>query len=237
MGALIIVVSTDERALRGTEALLTEHGYLVGTASSFVEVNDLLDSVTPDLLIADLHLDEFNGLQLAIHCHLHHPHVPVVITSARLDTIAEREAKRYGAIFITAPLENPAFLPCVWTALASRAPAQKPMRRWFRSAVAGGVPVQAASGRAQIVDMSHGGVRLVFGGPRVIPGTFEIRLPRGGVTVQARCVWTRSAADGQFYCGAELAEHAADSWREFVDALQGLRTGRVAVPRRATRIS
>jgi DNA-binding response OmpR family regulator len=236
MGALIIVVSADERALRGTEALLTEHGYLVGTASSFVEGHDLLDSVTPDLLIADLHLDEFNGLQFAIHCHLHHRHVPVVITSARLDTIAEREAKRYGAVFITAPLENSAFLPCVRTALARRAPAQKPMRRWFRSAVADVVPVHAASGRAQIVDMSHRGVRLVFGGPRVIPATFEIKLPRGGVTVRARCVWTRSAADGQFYCGAELAEHSA-AWREFVDALQGLRTGRVAVPKPATRIS
>ena len=37
MGALIIVVSADERVLRRTEALLSEHGYLVGIASSFAE--------------------------------------------------------------------------------------------------------------------------------------------------------------------------------------------------------
>jgi DNA-binding response OmpR family regulator len=224
MGALIIVVSADERALRGTEAFLTAHGYLVGVASSFAEGNDLLDSVTPDLLIADLHLKDFNGLQLAIHSHLYHPDVPVVITSASLDSTAEAEAKHYGATFVAAPLENPDFLPCVRAALAGRAPALKPMRRWFRSAAAGVAPVQAASGRAEIVDMSYGGVRLAFSGPRVIPATFEIRLPRGGVAVQARCVWTRSAADKQFYCGAELAEDAADSWHEFVDALQGRRT-------------
>jgi DNA-binding response OmpR family regulator len=237
MGALIIVVSADEGVLRRTEALLCEHGYLVGTASSFVEGKELLKSVTPDLLITDLRLDDYNGLQLATQSHRSHPDVAVIITSASDDWWAEGEAKRHGAAFIAAPLENPAFLPCVRAALESRRPAEKPMRRWFRTSVAGQVPVYAASGRAQIVDMSYGGVRLAFDGPRVIPPTFEIRLPRGGVTVQARCVWTRSAADEQFYCGAELAEDGADSWREFVDALQGLRTGRVAVPKPATRIA
>jgi DNA-binding response OmpR family regulator len=238
MGALIIVVSADERALRPTEALLSEHGYLVGISSSFVEGQALLSSVTPDLLIADLRLNEFNGLQLAIHSHIYHPDVAVIVTSAHGDSYAEGEAKRHGAAFITAPLENPDFLPCVRAALAGRRHAQKPMRRWFRSSVEGGVaPVHAANGRAQIVDMSQGGVRLVFDGPRVIPATFDIRLPRGGVTVQARCVWTRSAAGARFYCGAELAEGSADPWREFVDALQGHRTAPFVIPKPVTRIA
>jgi DNA-binding response OmpR family regulator len=225
MGALIIVVSADERTLRRTETLLCEHGYLVGTASSFVEGQELLDSVTPDLLIADLRLDEYNGLQLATKSHLAHPGVAVIIvTSTDDDWWAEGEAKRHGATFIANPLENPGFLPRVRAALDSRRAAQKPMRRWFRNSVAGPLPVHAASGRAEIVDVSYGGVRLAFSGPRVIPATFEIRLPRGDVTVRARCVWTRSAVDRQFYCGAELAKDAARPWREFVDALQGRRT-------------
>jgi DNA-binding response OmpR family regulator len=224
MGALIIVVSADEGVLRRTEALLSEHGYLVGVASSYADGRELLNSVTPDLLIADLRLNEFNGLQLAIHSHVYHPNVAVIVTSAGDDPFAEGEAKRHGAAFTTAPLENPGFLSCVRAALASRRHAQKPMRRWFRSSVEGVAPVHAANGPAQIVDMSHGGVRLVFNGPRVIPAAFDIRLPRGGVTVQARCVWTRSAAGARFYCGAELAEGSADPWCEFVDALQGRRT-------------
>jgi DNA-binding response OmpR family regulator len=238
MGALIILVCADERVLRGTEALLSEHGYLVGIASSFVEGQELLNSLTPDLLIADLRLDEFNGLQLAIQSRVYHPDVAVIVTSRLDDSFAEREAKRHGAAFISAPLENPDFLPCVRAALASRRGAEKPMRRWFRQSVPGQVPVNAASGRAQIVDISHGGVRLVFSGPRVIPATFAIALPRGGVTVQARCVWTRSAAHQQFYCGAELAEDAADPWREFVDALQGRRTGRgIIIHKPATEVA
>jgi DNA-binding response OmpR family regulator len=235
MGALIIVVSADAGVLRRTEVLLSEHGHLVGLASSFVEGQQLLDSVTPDLLVVDLHLDDFNGMQLAIQCHLHRPDVAVIITSTTIDSVAEAEAARYGAAFIAAPLENPDFLPCVQAALAGRRPEQKPMRRWFRSSVVGVTTVYATSGRAQIVDMSYGGVQLAFSGPRVIPPTFEITLPRGGGTVQARCVWTRSTADAQFYCGAELAEDSADSWREYVDALQGHRTGRVVIPKPTTK--
>jgi len=237
MDALIIVVSTDERVRRGIDALLSEHGYLVGIASSFAEGQELLTSVTPDLLIADLRLDDFNGLQFAIHSHVYHPDVAVIITSTAVDSVAGAEAKRHGAAFIVAPLENPDFLQYVQAALAGRRPAQKPMRRWFRSLVVGVTSLHAASGRARIVDMSYGGVQLAFSGPRVIPTTFEIRLPRDGDTVRARCVWTRSKSDEHFYCGAELAEDAADSWREFVDALQGHRNGRVVLSKSATNIA
>jgi len=229
MGASIVVVSTDEEVGRRAEALLCRHEYLVAIASSFVEGQELLESLTPDLLIADLRLDDYNGLQLAMQSGLDHPDVAVIIMSARDDWWAEGEAKRQGAAFIANPLENPDFLPCIRAALSTRAPARKPMRRWFRKSVVGVTPVHAANGRAQIVDISHGGVRLVFSPARVIPKTFDIRLPRGG-TVRARCVWTRSAAGEQFLCGAEVTEGSADRWREFVDALQGRRTAASLLP-------
>ena len=197
--------------------------------------HELLDSVTPDLLITDLRLNDYNGFQLAMQSHRVHPDVAVIITSPSDDWWAEGEAKRHGAAYIAGPIDNPDFLPRVRAALASGRRPEKPMRRWFRNSVAGQVPVHAASGRAQIVDVSYGGVRLAFSGPRVIPATFDIRLPRGGVTVQARCVWTRSGGDEQFYCGAELEEDAADSWHDFVDALQGHRTSRSVMSRSTTR--
>jgi DNA-binding response OmpR family regulator len=225
MGASIIVASADEHVRRRTQAMLAEHGYRIATASSFVEGQELLESVAPNLLIADLRLDDYSGLQLAMHSRVYHPDVAIVVTCASDDWWTEREAKRHGAAFIAAPLENPAaFLSCVRAALASRAHAQKPMRRWLRNSVVGVTPVQAANGPAQIVDMSYGGVRLVFSGPRVIPATFDIGLPRGVATVHAHCVWTRSAGHEQFYCGAEMAEDSADHWRQFVDAVQGRRT-------------
>ena len=122
MGALIIVVSADERALRETEALLTAHGYLVGIASSFAEGNDLLDSVTPDLLIADLHLDDFNGLQLAIHGHLDHPDVAVVVTSASPEPTVASARRNTTAPLHLAPLAIPTF----FRACGPRSPAGGP---------------------------------------------------------------------------------------------------------------
>jgi len=220
MSALVVLVNADPRALRHLESQLSEDGYLVAAIESFVEARDLLGSVTPDLLIADIRLERFNGLQLAIRSHFDHPDVPVIVTHVQEDAVVEAEAKRYGVSFIAAPLENPNFLPCVRSLVNGGRQVQRPMRRWPRKPVPGVVEVDAAAGRAQLVDMSYGGVRLVFDQPREIPTTFDIMLPPLGVTVQANRVWTREDSD-HLSCGAEVAKAAEDDWRRFVDTLRG----------------
>jgi DNA-binding response OmpR family regulator len=219
MSALVILVNADPRALRHLEAQLSEDGYLVAAINSFVEARDLLGSVTPDLLIADVRLERFNGLQLAIRSHFEHPDVPVILTHVQEDPVVQAEAKRYGVSFISAPLENPDFLQCVRSLVDSRRQVQRPMRRWPRKPVPGVVEVDAAAGRAQLVDMSYGGLRLAFERPREIPMTFDIMLPPLGVTVQANRVWTREDSD-HFSCGAEVVEAAEHDWRRFVDTLR-----------------
>jgi DNA-binding response OmpR family regulator len=220
MSALVILVNADPRALRHLEAQLSEDGYLVAAIGSFVEARDLLASVTPDLLIADIRLERFNGLQLAIRSHFDHPDVPVIVTHVQEDSVVEAEAKRYCVSFIAAPLENRNFLPCVRSLVDSRRQVQRPMRRWPRKPVPGVVEVDAAAGRAQLVDMSYGGVRLVFDHPREIPTTFDIMLAPLGVTVQANRVWIREDTD-HLSCGAEVVKDAEPDWRRFVDTLRG----------------
>jgi DNA-binding response OmpR family regulator len=226
MSALVILVHADPRALRHTEAFLSQQGFLVAAMSSYVSAKHLLESVMPDLLIADLRLEHYNGLQLAIWNHLEHPDVPVIITSDDRDPVAEEEARRNGAAFITNPLENRDFLPAVWGAIAERRRLQRPIRRWFRRPVPAVVEVGAAHTRATILDFSYGGVRLAFRDASQIPTTFDITLPKGptgNVTVSAHRIWTADSADGdQVCCGAELTESADDHWREFVDSLQEL---------------
>jgi len=220
MSALVILVNADPRALRHLEALLSEDGYLVAAIDSFVEARDLLDSVTPDLLIADIRLERFNGLQLAIRSHFDHPDVPVIVTHVGEDLVAEAEARRYGVSFIATPLENPNFLSCVRSLVDSRRQAQRPIRRWLRKSVPGFVEVNVAESRAQLVDMSYGGVRLAFDRPRDIPTTFDITIPPFGVTIQANRIWTRDDHE-QFSCGAEVVKTGEDDWRRFVDTLRG----------------
>ena len=82
MPALILLVDADRTILKKTEMLLSAQGHLVIAVSSFQEAKGLLNSVSPDLLIADVRLDAFNGLHLAARSRLDHPGLPVIITHA-----------------------------------------------------------------------------------------------------------------------------------------------------------
>jgi DNA-binding response OmpR family regulator len=220
MSALVILVNGDPGVLRQLEAQLAENGYVVMAIGTFIEARDLLDSVIPDLLVADIRLERFNGLQLAIRSHFEHPDVPVVVTHVEEDPVAEAEAKRYGVSFVAAPLENPAFLSFVRSLVDSRRQAHRTSRRWPRKSVPGIVEVDAAAARAQLVNMSYGGAHLAFEPPFVVPQIFDITLPPGGVVVRANRIWTREDSD-RLSCGAEVVEAGDNDWRGFVDALRG----------------
>jgi DNA-binding response OmpR family regulator len=203
--------------LKLTEAMLSEAGLLVAAVPSFAEAKQLMDSMTPDLLVADVRLEVFNGLQLAIRSRFEHPNVPVIITHTRGDRVFESEARRYGAQFIPGHLENPEFLRCVHAALEERRRSRPPVRRWSRRPVSGTIEVSAANVPARVIDMSYGGIKLAFMDQSDIPERFEIRLPRSGATVKAHCVWTASTPD-HHWCGAELDDAPTPHWRAFVDS-------------------
>jgi len=220
MAALVILVNGDPDVLWRTDALLSEDGHLVAAVSTLAEARRLLESVTPDVLIADIRLGAHNGLQLAIRSRLDHPNLPVIITNEWPDAVFEAEAQRQGAIFVAAPLDNPEFLRIVREAIARSRRTQPAIRRWLRKQVPGPIAVNAADAFARIIDMSHGGVRLAFSQQADIPAVFDITLPQAGITVKAHRVWTgRSFTGAEQWCGAELEETATPSWRNFVDSL------------------
>jgi DNA-binding NtrC family response regulator len=121
VASLVVLVHTDPGVLHRAEALLYEAGYAVVSAASFHAARKVLDSVEADLLIADVRLDDFNGLHLAILSRLEHPRTPVIITHTGPDAMLELEARRCDAAFVVNPLDNPDFLPSVRSALAGKA--------------------------------------------------------------------------------------------------------------------
>ena len=137
MAALVILVNADPDVLWRTDALLSADGHLVAAVSSLAEAKKLLESVTPDVLVADVRLGVYNGLQLAIRSRLDHPNLPVIITNEWPDATFEAEAKRQGAIFVAAPLDNPEFLRIVRKAIAQSRRTQPAIRRWLRKPVPG----------------------------------------------------------------------------------------------------
>jgi DNA-binding NtrC family response regulator len=223
MAALVLLVDTDRTALRRTDALLTEVGYLVAPASSFKVATELLHSVHPDLLIAAIRLGAFNGLQLAARSRLDYPQLPVIITHATVDPVLASEAARQGAIFVPQPRENPDFLRLVASALEAHRHAQRTIRRWPRKRVARVVEARLATASAHILDMSYGGLRLAFRQEQDLPAEFDVTLPSAGITVKAHRIWTsRSAISDEFWVGVVVADagsSAAGQWRTFVDSL------------------
>jgi DNA-binding response OmpR family regulator len=223
MPALILLVNVDRVARRQIEGLLSDEGYLVAPVSSFQQAKDLLASISPDLLVADVRLGAFNGLHLAARSQFYHPSLPVVITHATHDPVLERDATRLGATYMVNPLDNPAFLPLVKSVLEQHRRAQMMIRRWPRKRVALDVEAHAASVRARIVDMSYGGLRLEFEDrAENLPAVFDLTLPTAGITLRAYRVWTGHARESAaLWCGAEVADtgtSATSLWRELVDA-------------------
>ena len=121
MRALVILVNADRRALRHTEALLSDAGHLVAPMWSFVEAKKVLDSVIPDLLVADIRLEAYNGLHLAIRSRHEHPDVPVIVTHAHGDPVIEAQAEQVRRAVCRGAPREPRLLSAVRTLRARRA--------------------------------------------------------------------------------------------------------------------
>jgi two-component system NtrC family sensor kinase len=79
---LALVVDDNPEVLEVTRRMLRDIGYEVITAGAFQRARDLLRSEPIDLLVTDVRLREFNGLQLAIEARQTNSDVCIVIITA-----------------------------------------------------------------------------------------------------------------------------------------------------------
>ena len=133
MPANILVVDDDPAALVGLVELLQQAGYAAIGASSFVEAKQRLAERAPDLLITDVRLGAFNGLQLVVRGRIQHPEMAAIVTTGFSDAVIESEARRHGAVFFVKPISPDALLEAVSTELARQAGAE-PCARVMKNA-------------------------------------------------------------------------------------------------------
>ena len=113
MKPTILVVDDAPEIRRMLSELLGGAGYDVHTAATYEEGRDLADAANPDLLLLDIRLGEYNGLQLAVRERTAHPGRPVIVMTGYLDPVLEAEARRQGAAFIEKPVEAGALLALI----------------------------------------------------------------------------------------------------------------------------
>jgi DNA-binding NtrC family response regulator len=101
----VLVVDVDVLAVHALAVALREAGYFALEATSFAEAKGLLVSETPEILVADVRLGQFNGLQLLMRAREERPETKVVITCAFHDVVLEAETHRFGGVFLLKPLD------------------------------------------------------------------------------------------------------------------------------------
>jgi DNA-binding NtrC family response regulator len=115
----ILIVEDDDAIRRVIGTLLSGAGHEVVKAATLQEGRRHLDHESFDLLIADVRLGGFNGLQLLVA----NPRpLPTIIMTGYPDSLLEAEAKRFGAHYVEKPFSPPALLQLVEETLATASP-------------------------------------------------------------------------------------------------------------------
>jgi DNA-binding response OmpR family regulator len=99
--AKILIVEDDDATRTGYREFLKLAGHDVIATSTYQEGRQAAATENPDLVIADLRLGGFNGLQLLL---LSPQPIPTIIVTGFHDEVLEAEARRAGADYVVKPI-------------------------------------------------------------------------------------------------------------------------------------
>jgi CheY-like chemotaxis protein len=211
----VLIVEDDTVTRLGLQQLLRERGYEALTASSYPDGLRVLEAERPDLLIADVHLGEFNGLQFVA---MSHRPIPTIILSDFSGSGFESDARRLGAEYLAKPIPPSALLELIKRLLAGAA-SIAPLRQWIRKPVLAAVVARVDHFPAHLLNVSYGGLCLeIEHAPSGIPPSFDVTFPTSDVSIHADAVWVSRGHHQSWRCGAAVS-HVNDDWRGLVDAL------------------
>ena len=113
----VLIVEDDGATRRGLVQLLVQAGYDATAVGTFDEARQIISDTPPDLLITDIRLEAYNGLQLILNS----PHsFPTIVITGFADPVLEAEARRGGAAYMIKPVEPLQLLEVVAEKLAAR---------------------------------------------------------------------------------------------------------------------
>jgi DNA-binding NtrC family response regulator len=223
-----IVVDADLAELRKTEQALEHVGFVVMGAGSFAQAKSLLVSITPEIVIADIKLEAFNGLHLAALCAVWRPATPFIATHNIYDTVLEADAKRLSASYVVKTPNREELTRTAIELLNSHRHGHEAVRRSHRKLAPTSTVVQIAASNAEVVDVSYEGVRLKLQSAAApadgrVPESFDIVFPEQDFSLRAARIWAaHDSQSGGWLCGADVSQSDANQlqrWREFVDSV------------------
>ena len=103
----VLVVQHDSPSQRLVASCLEDAGYQVVEARTFVEARSIIERHPPDLLITDVRLDGYNGLQLLA---TRDEPIPSIVFTNLPDPVLEADAVTLGAEYLLKPVSRSTLL-------------------------------------------------------------------------------------------------------------------------------
>ncbi len=100
-GVCRVMVADDEPEFRGwLRSVLNDSGdfRLIGEVSNGTEALELIPSLLPDLLIADMYMPDPDGLEVVRYVQRHFSGIKAILVSAHEERVYERLAREEGAL-------------------------------------------------------------------------------------------------------------------------------------------
>jgi DNA-binding response OmpR family regulator len=98
-----LIVDDDVQVLSFVKQLMETAGYEVLSASTFAQAREYIQGHDLAILVADVRLGDFNGIQLGILAKNSRPNVRIVIMSGWDDPVLRHEADQLGAAYVQKP--------------------------------------------------------------------------------------------------------------------------------------
>ncbi len=102
----VLIVDDEPALLEGMEMAFAQAGLEVFSCRTFETAREKLLAAHFDVLVTDVRLGPFNGLQLAVIAHLKQPDMKIIVFSGFDDPVLRSEAVRLGAIYVVKPVSS-----------------------------------------------------------------------------------------------------------------------------------
>jgi two-component system KDP operon response regulator KdpE len=119
MALRVLIVDDEPDVVELLSDTLQAEGFETVGAATFEEGKRLLATTAPDLLITDVRLGHFNGLQLVV---IRPIATAAVVVSGYWDRTLEQEARRNGAVYLLKPVARESLIEAVRHVLEQRTP-------------------------------------------------------------------------------------------------------------------
>jgi two-component system, NtrC family, response regulator GlrR len=109
----VLMVDDDEAVLDMFTGILRLAGHEVTSFNRFEAAKAYLSVAKPDVLISDVRLGAFNGLQLVVFAKIQHPEMIAIVLTGFDDPVLRTEAAHAGASYLVKPVDTQRVLELV----------------------------------------------------------------------------------------------------------------------------